>query len=412
MTKNILVVGGTDGLGKALVEQYVGGGDNIFVIGTSSDKLSAMTSPQVTGALCDIASLSSCQEVLGEVQAKFDHIDIMINSAGVLNGSSFVDLDPAEIARVLNVNTLGNIQITKTMLPLLKSGSQLVNIISQDGLIAKQDRSIYCASKWGMVGFGKVISQELAPMGIKVISVNPGLMATDFFKRHSVDRDLSVALNPVEVANFVYQITQLPASIQVSEVSLVPFATEAPPVADSPPATDNLTPAVTPETTPETETTISLTADITPVDGTSADSVPTDNTPVDDTQAVNTPADSPVKPVETVTPAPATPPLDITPSDASAESASTAVPAETLPPIQYSGVTANTPIDISAPTPNTSTPQTDTNLTPPASSPYAVEPAEPTEAPPVALDNPPVETATDSSTHPLFEDPDQVKTIS
>jgi short-subunit dehydrogenase len=101
-----------------------------------------------------------------------------VNNAGVGARGNYLDTDPDVIERVIHVNYLGSVWSTLAFLPGLGRGSHLVNVVSVAGTVAVGP---YSASKHAQLAFSRSITVELAPRGISVHTVNPGLVETEGF---------------------------------------------------------------------------------------------------------------------------------------------------------------------------------------------------------------------------------------
>lgn len=116
------------------------------------------------------------------------------------------------------------------MLPILKqknSGTHIINIGSILGKIGVKDRTAYCASMFGVRGFTESLGQELRHFGIKVTSVNPGSINTNFFSESGVVPDENM-LDPVEIAKLIVYILGTPDNMLIDEVSLRPLSSKKP----------------------------------------------------------------------------------------------------------------------------------------------------------------------------------------
>jgi short-subunit dehydrogenase len=112
------------------------------------------------------------------VLERHPRIDLLVNNAGVGARGNFLDTGPEVIERVIRVNYLGSVWSTLAFLPGLGQGSHLVNVVSVAGTVAVGP---YSASKHAQLAFSRSIAVELAPRGVSVHTVNPGLVETEGF---------------------------------------------------------------------------------------------------------------------------------------------------------------------------------------------------------------------------------------
>jgi NADP-dependent 3-hydroxy acid dehydrogenase YdfG len=222
MPKVILISGGSDGLGKAIA-QKLSPHNQVIILAHNREKLIASAKEIgcdfVEAELIDYSSLKSAVD---QVVSKYHRVDVLVNNAGVWIEGQLEENDPAKIKNVVDVNTTGTIFLTKAVLPQLRTqkSGQIINIVSQDGLCAKKDRSVYHASKWALTGFTKCLQEDVAGENIKVTAIYPGLMKTALFEKNNVDRDLSDALDPAEVASLIETVINLDETAYVPEVSI------------------------------------------------------------------------------------------------------------------------------------------------------------------------------------------------
>lgn len=108
---------------------------------------------------------------------------MLVNNAGLWIQGPLEENDPAHIADVIKVNTLGVIYGTKAVIPFMKKKGRgdIIQINSQGGFYAKAERAVYEPSKWAITGFTKGIQKELAPFGIRVTGIYPGKFDSQLF---------------------------------------------------------------------------------------------------------------------------------------------------------------------------------------------------------------------------------------
>lgn len=175
----VLITGASRGIGKSLYEAYSNLGAN--VIGTTTKKKKITNKKFLEVNFEDKKSTDSFYKKI----KKLKKIDILINNAGINKISSIQNLDEKSLKKILNVNLLAPILLTKIVSQKMikrKSGS-IINIGSIFGHISKSQRSVYSSTKAGLEGFTKAASLDLAKFGILVNSVCPGFVKTDLTKK-------------------------------------------------------------------------------------------------------------------------------------------------------------------------------------------------------------------------------------
>ncbi len=208
MGKVILISGGSEGLGKEITK-ILSCNHSVTILSTSREKLEAVAGEfQCAFEVCDVTNHDNVDACVSGAIQKHQRIDVLINNAGVhiagpLETNSFED-----IKRVVDVNVIGPMILTRAVIPQMKSQGEgtIINIISQAGLYGKAERSVYHATKFAMTGFTKSLEMELSPFGIRVIGIYPGHMRTKFFEKAGGQVDWENAIEPAEVAKLVEYI--------------------------------------------------------------------------------------------------------------------------------------------------------------------------------------------------------------
>ena len=181
---NIVITGGTSGIGKALVEKYFNQGDNIIILARSVEEgeINKTNTNFVYGIKCDLASkveIDSAFKIIGE---RFEKIDLIINNAGYGVSGATELISENEARRIFDVNFYGTLFCIQNALPLMQAGARIFNISSACALFALPFRTLYCASKSAVSMLSDSIRLELIKAGIYVSAICPGDIKTNFTK--------------------------------------------------------------------------------------------------------------------------------------------------------------------------------------------------------------------------------------
>lgn len=216
--KNILITGGSDGLGKAIATELAYD-NNVFILATNENKLKEVSKEfGCKYFVCDVADFKRIEKVMKQIGG----IDVLINNAGLWIQEELDFNDYERIQKVIEVNLLGVINCTKACLPYMKKTKNglIININSQAGINYKKERVVYNASKWGVTGFSRSLEDEVKKYGIKVTDIMPGKMNTDMFKKMNIEKSMQDALDVREVAKLIRFIMELPEDVNIPEVGI------------------------------------------------------------------------------------------------------------------------------------------------------------------------------------------------
>lgn len=182
--KVVVVTGGSDGIGKALVEALLSAGAKVATNGRNSDKLYQLQVLHPQQALFtmvgDVSAETDCRNFVDAVVKAFGGIDILINNAGISMRAEFKDVALETIRQVMEINFFGVVYTTKYALPyLLKSKGDIIGVSSIAGYRGLPGRTGYSASKWALQGWMEALRTELLDSGVNVLWVCPGFTASN-----------------------------------------------------------------------------------------------------------------------------------------------------------------------------------------------------------------------------------------
>lgn len=204
--KNVVITGCDTGFGKMLALQLASRGVKVYAGCLTAKGLDDLTqiakdsriSSSLSTFLLDVTSEKSIQDAFDSLMKTecAQGIYALVNNAGVLRGGP-LDVSTIDDLRLqLNVNVVGLAAVTRYFLPLLrKSKGRIVNVTSVAGRYAATQLSYYHASKFAAVGMNDSFRQELSPWGIKVISIEPGIMKTPLWDVATSEQELDKSWN-------------------------------------------------------------------------------------------------------------------------------------------------------------------------------------------------------------------------
>ncbi|MES2882056.1 MAG: SDR family oxidoreductase [Bacteroidota bacterium] len=182
--KVVVVTGGTDGIGKALVELLLARGAKVATCGRHHDKLynlqSAYPSYPLHTIVADVSSENDCRHFIESTVSVFGNVDVLINNAGISMRALLKDTTVEVIKKVMDVNFFGAVYCTKYALEsIIKNKGTIVGVSSIAGYRGLPGRSGYSASKFALQGWLEAIRTELADDGVHVMWVCPGFTASN-----------------------------------------------------------------------------------------------------------------------------------------------------------------------------------------------------------------------------------------
>jgi short-subunit dehydrogenase len=177
--KVVVVTGGTDGIGKALVNTLMRQGAKVVTCGRSHDKLYRLQTIYAGKTLlalpADVSNEADCKNIIQQAVNVFGTVDILINNAGISMRALFSETDLETIRRVMDINFWGPVYCTKYALPyLLKQKGTMVGISSIAGYRGLPGRSGYSASKFALQGWMEALRTEMLETDVNIMWVCPG----------------------------------------------------------------------------------------------------------------------------------------------------------------------------------------------------------------------------------------------
>jgi short-subunit dehydrogenase len=176
-----VVTGGATGIGAAVARRLATRGYRCVLVGRRRDRLQATaTELDAEYEVCDVSDRAAVDAMAERVRVRHPEIGLLVNNAGVAGRGNFLDLPPERIEELVRINYLGSVWCLRAFLPALEAAApaHVVNVVSVAGTVPLGP---YSASKHAQVAFSRSITAELSPLGIRVLTVNPGFVQTEGF---------------------------------------------------------------------------------------------------------------------------------------------------------------------------------------------------------------------------------------
>lgn len=223
MNQVVIITGGTKGIGLATAKKFLSCKDKVIILGRHEskevlDELSLLG--EVAFINADVSIFDDCKNVVETVVNKYGKIDVLANVAGVVgNRGSFLELDLKDVAKTININLMGTINLSQLVAKQMvkdRSGV-IINVGSIDGFMANTESIGYHASKGGVKMLTQAMARELSPYGIRVLSLAPGWVKTGMIDKpiEEIGSKLHMKgriIMPEEIANAIWLMSLPEAS--------------------------------------------------------------------------------------------------------------------------------------------------------------------------------------------------------
>ncbi|HEY1039059.1 MAG TPA: SDR family oxidoreductase [Bacteroidia bacterium] len=238
----VLVTGATSGIGKATAEIFAKHGNDVIITGRRKERLDAFKKEleekykvSVLTLCFDVTKRTEVQTAFSNIPETFSKVDILVNNAGLASGlSSIQEGDIEDWEKMINTNVKGLLYVTRTIAPgmIERKKGHIINIGSIAGKEVYANGNVYCASKHAVDALNKGMRIDMLQHGIKVTSINPGMIETEFsVVRFHGDEDRAkkvyAGLTPLsaeDIAETIYWTASRPAHVNINELIIMPTA--------------------------------------------------------------------------------------------------------------------------------------------------------------------------------------------
>ena len=188
--KNALITGAGKGIGKAIALALAKEGVNVILVARTQNEIDNVAAKarslrvKALAITADVADINSVNAAIEKALAEFGTIDILINNAGIAAFGKFLELEPTDWERIIQVNLMVTYFVTRAVLPNMieRQTGDIINISSTAGLAGNALTSAYSASKFAVLGLTDSLMQEVRKHNIRVTALTPSTVATDMAK--------------------------------------------------------------------------------------------------------------------------------------------------------------------------------------------------------------------------------------
>lgn len=189
--RTAIITGGASlsGIGYAAARTFVRHGARVAILdvsATNPEGVAENLGPDHIGLVCDVRDKATCRDCVDRIAEPFGGVDVLVGNAGVVHGTSILEITREEYDEVLDVNLRGNFHMAQAVIPHMRRGKR-GSIVLMSSIAAQVGgglfgRSHYAAAKSGILGLAKALARELAPDGIRANAIAPGVIDNDFTK--------------------------------------------------------------------------------------------------------------------------------------------------------------------------------------------------------------------------------------
>jgi NAD(P)-dependent dehydrogenase (short-subunit alcohol dehydrogenase family) len=186
MARVWFITGASRGLGRSIASAALRSGDNVIATARDPSTLSSLVeqygADRVLATALDVTDPAQAASAVEQGHARFGRIDVLVNNAGYAETTALEDMTVDNFRRQIDANFLGTVWTTKALVPIMRrqGAGRILQVSSVGARVGTPGLSGYQSAKWAVSGFSAVLAQELAPFGVKITSLEPGGMKTDW----------------------------------------------------------------------------------------------------------------------------------------------------------------------------------------------------------------------------------------
>lgn len=243
MTKTVFITGASSGIGRACAEVLAKEGFNLLLCARRLNRLEALKDEllnmypniQIHIFELDVRNAEQVQSQIDGLPQEWRKINVLINNAGLSQGlDSIQDGNIGDWDRMIDTNVKGLLYVSKSAIPLLDidNGAHIINLGSIAGKEVYPNGNVYCATKHAVDALTKAMRIDLLPKGIKVTSIDPGMVETEFSEvRFHGDKERAKSvyngvqpLTGIDIAETILFVITRPAHVNINDLLIMPTA--------------------------------------------------------------------------------------------------------------------------------------------------------------------------------------------
>ncbi|HMD14239.1 MAG TPA: SDR family oxidoreductase [Bacteroidota bacterium] len=227
----VWVVGASRGIGKEIAKAFASIGCAVCCSGRNQKELREVVREiDKQGGYadlfpCDITKSADINKTFKIIHQKFGKVDVLINNAGITVFKTFLQTSSKEFSDIIKTNLEGQVGCVRAVLPLMvkRQNGWIINILSNAALKTFEASSAYSASKAGMLGFSRVLREEMRQFNVRVVNIIPGATSTAMWSSSDRKKYKHRMMTAKGVAEAVLAVYQMPEDVVTDEILLRPI---------------------------------------------------------------------------------------------------------------------------------------------------------------------------------------------
>jgi len=214
-TPATVITGATQGIGRALAEEFARGGHALLLVARDEAKLADTAraladrhAVQVKFVACDLSTVEGCAAVEQALRRFGFHADMLVNNAAAMSAGFFQDQDLAAMRRLIDLNAGAMVDLTLRFLPgmVARRGGGVLNVASMEGFMPVPYQATYAATKAFVLSLSRALAYETMYTGVRISALAPGITATELHAKAGAEYSRYVMLLPVMTSEHLASI--------------------------------------------------------------------------------------------------------------------------------------------------------------------------------------------------------------
>ncbi|WP_444934324.1 SDR family oxidoreductase [Microbulbifer sp. JMSA004] len=233
MSKPLVVItGASSGIGAAIAQHMSAAGHPLLLLARRVDKLEALNLPNTLCRKVDVTDMAALREAIREAETQFGPVDCLINNAGKMLLGNIETQNPDEWRQMFDVNVLALLNGMQAVLDDMKTrhSGTIINISSIAGVKTFINHAAYCGTKYAVSAIGETVREEVAPTGVRVMTICPGAVETELLS-HTTSAEIieayqqwkesiGGAINAEDIARTAMFMYSQPQHVNIREVQI------------------------------------------------------------------------------------------------------------------------------------------------------------------------------------------------